>query len=147
LNTPSKKIYLILLTVAYWVVTPFLEAYSVQTEFARHGIHLWNYKTLSVHISRDILQSWLYASPFLWLFAWWALRKYPGRVFLFSFNNERPIFGGFFWFLTLAHIITSLIFALQSIERVHPIDVVDSLFGCYLNLLYNAVLQARKTSN
>lgn len=144
MHTPSKKNHLILLTIVYWLAAPLLMAHAAITQFAQHGILLWNDKNLLTQVELDILKTWLLNTPLTLLFVWWALKNYPGRVFLFRINYERPIFGAFFWFLTIANISATLIFALDSIRRGYTIDVIDSLFSCYMILLYNAVLQARK---
>lgn len=140
--TPSKKINLILLSAAYWLAEPFVEYIFYTTELSRGSFPV-DADSISIPIIQ-FTSGWVITAPFIGIFVWWSTRHYPGGVPVLGLNQKFPIFGAIFWLLTSLYIILELIFIVQSIIRIQPIDVLHSLFGCYLALMYNGVLQARE---
>jgi hypothetical protein len=140
MRTPKRKIALVISAVIFWLAAPFVEAVFYAAEQS-HGAYSVDSDSISIPIFQFFI-GWLVFSPFVVLFVWRVLRSYPGSVQFFAFNRKRQFLAGLFWVATVVWLISSFVFGLQSVRAEHWTDVAYQLFGCYLALCFNGVLQA-----
>lgn len=140
MRTPKRKVTLAILAVIFWLAAPFVEAVFYAAEQSR-GAYPVDSDSIAIPIFQ-FFTGWLVLSPFVAIFLWRVLRSYPGSVPFLAFNRKHPFLGVLYWVATMTWLISSFMFGLQSVLAAHWTDVAYQLFGCYLALCFNGVLQA-----
>lgn len=132
LKTPKNPARVTVLAIALYLTAPFIEWYYFSSELNRGAFPI-DADSIFLPFSMFMI-GWLVGAPFVAFFIWFTLRSYPGCVSLFNFNLKRPYWSVFWSMLFAVPIFYYLFFAIQSIYRLHPLDVLQALLIAYLLL-------------
>lgn len=147
LKTPKNRISVIILAVALYLTAPLVEWFYYTTELERGSFPV---EADSIGLPFGMFMfGWLVGAPVAALLIWLALRSYPGSVSLFSFNSERPYWSVFWSVLFAVPMFYDLFFAVESVYRLQPLDVVQALLAAYLllclrsSIVYSKMFRAK----
>jgi sterol desaturase/sphingolipid hydroxylase (fatty acid hydroxylase superfamily) len=138
LETPKKRSSVIALAIALYLTAPLVEWFYYRTELERGSFPV-NADSIGLPLGMFML-GWFIGAPFAALIVWLILRSYPGRVSLFSFNGERPYWSIFWSVLFAVPVFYDFFFAVESIYRLQPLDVIQALLTVYLILCLRSSL-------
>lgn len=138
LRTPKNGISVIFLAVALYLTAPLVEWYFYTTELARG-----NFPPDADSIAIPLFQFsvvWVLGAPVAALLIGFALRDYPGAVSLFGFNRARPVRSAFWTLVFGFFVFEHLTFAIASVQKSQPFDVIQSILLAYLMLCLRSSL-------
>ncbi|HLM60641.1 MAG TPA: hypothetical protein VK308_07555 [Pyrinomonadaceae bacterium] len=126
------------MATALYLTAPLVEWYFYTTELAR-GSFPPDADSIAIPLFRFIIV-WVLGAPVAALLIWFALRDYPGAVSLFAFNRARSLWSAA-WTLVFGYLIVhEIAFAIVSVQKSQPFDVVRSLLLAYLMLCLRSSL-------
>ncbi|MGI8556663.1 MAG: hypothetical protein ACR2LT_09955 [Pyrinomonadaceae bacterium] len=138
LRTPKNRISVIFLAVALYLTAPFVEWYFYTTELAR-GSFSPDADSISIPLFQFAI-GWVLGAPIAALLVGFALRDYPGAVSLFTFNRARPVWSAI-WTLVFGYLVFKhLTFAVASVQKSQPFDVIQPILLAYLTLCLRSSL-------
>ena len=147
LKTPKNRITVILIAATLYITAPMVEWFFYSTELDRGHFAVTN-DSIGLPFS-IFMRGWLLGMPFAALLIWLALCSYPGRVSLISFNGAR-LYWSIFWSLLFAvPVFYSFFFAIESVYRLEPLDVLQSFLSAYLllclrsSIIYSGLFQVK----
>lgn len=95
---------------------------------------------------------WGITLPLFLGFFWFCFRHYPGRVSLFAFTRERPVWSSVWTTVLLAVAALEIWSLISSVMGLFPLDVLSELLAIYLllccrsSLMYSRVGVVRHES-
>lgn len=132
LKTPKSRASVIALALALYLTAPVVEWFYYTTELDRGSFPV-DADSIGLPLGMFMV-GWLVGAPLAALLIWLALRSYPGRVSLFSFNGERPYWSLLWSALFAVPMFYDLFFAVESVYNLQPLDVVQATLLAYLLL-------------
>jgi hypothetical protein len=142
LYTPKTRRAVIVYSAALFLAAPLVAAryYWVESNLGRYP-----------PVADDILipiywftAGLLLMSPIIWAFIWFCIRRYPGRVPLWAWNSERPLWSVAWTALLLSLLAWNLLSTRwQQLLVVHSLDVVEAFVQAHFMLVLRSVLVMR----
>ena len=149
MRTPKTRTNLIILAIVLYLTAPFVEWYFYANELVRDSFPS-NADSIAIPLFQFAI-GWVLGAPIAALLIWLALRGYPGSVSLFSFNRVRFVWSAIWTLLFGYLIVEELAFAIVSIQKSQPFDVIQALLLAYLmlclrsSLIYSNLFSRQKT--
>ena len=124
-ETPEKDTSVATVAGVLYLTAPLVEWVYYSTELARGNFPV-DADSISLPLFRFMVV-WLVGAPIARLIMWFLLRSYPGRVPLFGFNRERPVWS-LVWSAVFSFLVyKELTFSVRSFFAGNPLDVAQSL--------------------
>lgn len=142
LKTPKSKTSILILTFLVYLQAPFTNAYGLYRDFL-NGEFPPEADAIAIPII-GFFAVWLLFAPFVCSFIVWAVWKYTGKISLFGFNRNRPIWS-FAWSSIFGCVFfTEMFGAFQNFFNQYFIESAKGFLIAYLALVFRAIIIFRK---
>ena len=128
LRTPKRKSTVAVLAAVAYVTVLIFKWHSYLIEASGKE----KFADLAALKIYPLIILWLIGLPLVGFVLWGALKTYPGRVSLFSFNSGRPYWSLVWSILFAFPIFQYTFFCIASISRGELIDVAHACAMTYL---------------
>ena len=132
LQTPRKKLAVWVVALAWLGIQPVASWIYYETNF-RRGAYPPEADTIIIGQMHAVM-GWVVTLPIFLSFIWFCFRQYPGRVSLFAFTRERPVWSAVWSAILLALAALQAWSLVNSVVGMFPLDVLSELLAIYLLL-------------
>jgi len=149
-QTPRKKLVVWIFALSWLALQPVASWIYYETNF-RRGAYPPEADTIIIGQMQAVM-GWVLTLPIFLAFFWFSFRHYPGRVSLFAFTPERPVWSGIWSAVLLAFAALEAWSLVESVRGLFPLDVLSELLAIYLllccrsSLMYSRVGVVRHES-